>query len=118
MPAGPGIHSSEVKPVARSVGAAYLAFPTTSQFRAGPTAIRRYTTRDEPGLRRGVYAYDPAANAWADPLPLPAEVVKGIRNGNFGFFDPGLNAYFCYFAGDSADDGSMWVYRHQKGPRE
>ncbi len=77
--------------------------------------IRLYTTKDEPGLRRGVYAYDPEANAWADPLPLPSEVVKGIRNGNFGFYDPELQAYFCYFAGDSTDDGSMWVYRYKKG---
>ena len=50
--------------------------------------IRLYTTKDEPGHRRGVYVYDPKANAWADPLPLPAEVVKSIRNGNFGFYDP------------------------------
>ena len=79
--------------------------------------IRLYTTRDEPGLRRGVYVYDPETNTWADPLPLPAEVVKGIRNGNFGFYDPELNAYFCYFAGDSADDGRMWVYRYKKATR-
>jgi hypothetical protein len=76
--------------------------------------IRLYTTKDEPGLRRGVYAYDPETNTWADPLPLPAEVVKGIRNGNFGFHDPELNAYFCYFAGDSTDDGVMWVFRYKK----
>lgn len=76
--------------------------------------IRLYTTKDEPGLRRGVYVYDPKTNAWAEPLPLPDEVVKSIRNGNFGFFDPVLQAYFCYFAGDSNDDGTMWVYRHKK----
>ena len=46
--------------------------------------------------------------------PLPADVVKGIRNGNFGFHDPVLNATFCYFASDSTDNGSMWVYRHRK----
>jgi hypothetical protein len=76
--------------------------------------IRLYTTRDEPGLRRGVYVYDPAKNAWADPLPLPADVVKGIKNGNYGSYDPELNAYFCHFASDSNDDGSMWVYRFKK----
>ena len=76
--------------------------------------IRLYATKDEPGLRRGVYAYDPGSNAWADPLPLPPEVAGAIRNGNFGFYDPVLNAYFCYFASDSADDGSMWVYRYKK----
>jgi hypothetical protein len=76
--------------------------------------IRLYTTKDEPGLRRGVYTYDSETNTWAEPLPLPAEVVKGIRNGNFGFYDPELQAYFCYFAGDSRDDGNMWVYRYKK----
>jgi hypothetical protein len=72
--------------------------------------IRLYDTKDQPGLRRGVYVYDPQANAWADPLPLPPEVVKAVRNGNYGFYDPGLNAYFCHFAGDSTDDGTMWAY--------
>jgi hypothetical protein len=76
--------------------------------------IRLYNTKDEPGLRRGVYVYDPGANVWADPLPLPADVAKAIKNGNFGFHDPELGVYFCYFASDSTDDGSMWVYRYKK----
>jgi hypothetical protein len=76
--------------------------------------IRLYTNPDEPGSRRGIYAYDPETNAWSEPLPLPAKVADGIRNGNFGFYDPELNAHFCYFAGDSDDDGSMWVYRYKK----
>ncbi len=76
--------------------------------------IRLYTTRDEPGLRRGIYVYDPVANSWADPLPLPDEVVKSIKNGNFGFHDPKLNVSFCYFASDSNDNGTMWVYRYRK----
>jgi hypothetical protein len=76
--------------------------------------IRLYDGKDEPGQRRGVYVYDPETNKWADPLPLPPEVVKGIRNGNYGFYDPQLNAYFCHFANDSADDGSMWVYRYKR----
>ena len=42
-------------------------------------------------------------------------MAKGIRNGNSGFYDPELNAYFCYFASDSADDGRMWVYRYKAG---
>lgn len=76
--------------------------------------IRLYTTKDEPGLRRSVYAYDPEANAWADPLPLPADVTKAIKNGNSGFYDPESNAYFCHFANDSADDGTVWAYRYKK----
>jgi hypothetical protein len=75
--------------------------------------IRHKTTRDEPGHRRGVYAYDPNTNTWADPLPLPPDVVQDLKNGPFGFYDADLNAYFCYFASDSNDDGSMWVYRYQ-----
>jgi hypothetical protein len=78
-------------------------------------AIRLYTPGGEPGLRRGVYAYDPATNAWADPLPLPEDVTKAIKNGNYGWYDPELNAYFCHFAGDSTDNGTMWAYRYKKG---
>jgi hypothetical protein len=76
--------------------------------------IRLYQDKDEPGLRRAVYAYNPATNSWADPLPIPADVTKSIRNGNYGFFDPGLNAYFCHFASDSTDDGVMWAYRYKQ----
>ena len=75
--------------------------------------IIRLYDKDEPGRRRGVYAYNPQTNKWADPLPLPPEVVKSIRNGNFGFYDRELNVYFCHFASDSADNGTMWVYRYQ-----
>jgi hypothetical protein len=76
--------------------------------------IRLYQKEDEPGKRRGVYVYDPATNAWADPLPLPDDVVESIKNGNYGWYDPRLNAYFCHFASDSADDGTMWAYRYKK----
>ena len=79
--------------------------------------IRLYQTKDEPGFRRGIYAYDPEMSTWADPLSLPAEVIKSIRNGNYGFYDPGLNAYFCHFASDSADDGTMWVYRYKNAKK-
>lgn len=30
------------------------------------------------------------------------------------FFDRELNAYFCHVAGDSNDNGVMWVYRYKK----
>jgi hypothetical protein len=74
-------------------------------------SIRLYDTKDEPGWRRGVYAYDPNTNTWADPIPLPQEVVRSIRNGNYGCYHPELNAWFLHFAGDSTDDGVMWGYR-------
>lgn len=76
--------------------------------------VRLYQTKDEPALRRGVYVYDPEANAWADPLPLPAEVTKAIKNGNFGFYDPELAVFVLYFANDSDDKGTTWVYRYKK----
>lgn len=77
-------------------------------------SIRCHTTKDEPGQRQGVYAYDPATNSWAEPRALPPEVTKAIKSASYGFYDPVLNVYFCYFASDSRDDGSMWVYRFQK----
>jgi hypothetical protein len=80
-------------------------------------AISLYNT-DGPRLRRGVYAYGPQANAWSDPLPIPDAVVKGIKNGNFGIYDPELNVYFCYFASDSTDHGNMWVYRLKKNKKK
>jgi hypothetical protein len=106
------------RPAPEGIGPAYSSsyesifnFDTTAD---ALVVIRLYTTKEEPGLRRGVYAYDPEANTWADPLPLPADVVKTIRNGNFGFYDPMQNAYFCYFAGDSNDHGTMWAYRYKR----
>lgn len=106
------------RPQPKGTGPAYSS-SYESVFHYDPVAdalvvIRLYTTKDEPGLRRGVYVYNPETNTWADPLPLPPEVAKAIRNGNFAFHDPELNAYFCYFASDSTDDGTMWVYRYKK----
>ena len=79
--------------------------------------IRLYETKDEPGQRRGVYVYDPETNTWADLLPLPPEVAAEIKNGNYGAYDPDRNAYYCHFAGDSTDDGTMWAYRY-KAPKQ
>jgi hypothetical protein len=76
--------------------------------------IVRLYDKGKPGDRRVVYLYDPRAHTWADPLPLPAEVVKSIRKGNSGFYDPDLNAYSCHFASDSSDNGTMWAYRYKK----
>ena len=59
----------------------------------------------------------PKANKWADPLPIPPDVTKRIRNGNYGFYDPTLNAYFCHFASDSTDDGTMSVYRYRNAAK-
>ena len=31
-----------------------------------------------------------------------------------GFYSPELNAHFFHIAGDSRDDGTIWVYRYKK----
>ena len=61
----------------------------------------------------GIFVYDPKTNSWADPIPFPADGPKFHFAANT-FFDPELNAYFCHVAGDSSDNGVMWVYRYKK----
>jgi hypothetical protein len=64
--------------------------------------------------RVGIYIYDPEANAWTEePLELPKKLVNTqVKN---GFYDRELNAIFIHSAGDSRDDGTMWVYRYKRG---
>lgn len=63
--------------------------------------------------RVGIYVYDPEANAWIEePLELPKKLINNqVKN---GFYDRGLNAIFIHSAGDSRDDGTIWVYRYKK----
>jgi hypothetical protein len=64
-----------------------------------------------PGSR-GVYVYDPTANSWAErPLAMPKEIGQCPS----GFYNPNLNAHFLHVAGDSEDNGVMWVYRYKSG---
>lgn len=65
------------------------------------------------GKKPGVYVYDPTANAWADPVPFPADGPKFQLAANT-CYDKDLNAYFCHVAGDSSDNGVVWVYRFKK----
>jgi hypothetical protein len=61
---------------------------------------------------RGVYIYDPTANSWTEsPLAMPKEIGRCPS----GFYDPDLNAHFLHVAGDSEDNGVMWVYRYKRG---
>jgi len=65
------------------------------------------------GKTTGIFVYDPKTNSWADPLPFPADGPK------FGFaantcYNRELNAYLCHVAGDSNDNGVVWVYRFKK----
>jgi hypothetical protein len=63
--------------------------------------------------RLGIYVYDPKTNAWADEaLAVPDRLGKNNKLKN-GFYDPTLNAVFIHTAGDSEDDGVIWVYRYK-----
>jgi hypothetical protein len=65
--------------------------------------------------RVGVYVYDPEANTWStEPLELPKKLRN--RQAKNGFYDAELNAVFLHSAGDSQDDGVVWVYRY-RNPR-
>ncbi len=66
--------------------------------------------RGEP---TGLFVYDPGANAWRDPKPLPDGFAKRGFEAN-GFYEAGLNCHVYHMAGDSRADGCVWVYRHAK----
>jgi hypothetical protein len=77
--------------------------------------LLRHSSHYDKEDRLGIFVYDPKANAWdAEGLALPEKLRnKRVKN---GFYDPGLNAYFLHSAGDSEDDGVIWVYRY-KNPK-
>lgn len=59
-----------------------------------------------------VYTYEIDADSWST-APIPDEVRSSISYpSHHAFYDPELNVYFLYMAGDSSDDGTMWAYRH------
>jgi hypothetical protein len=59
--------------------------------------------------------YDPRSNSWSEKAtPLPDKLANLAQPKN-GFYDPALNAVFLHAAGDSQDNGSIWVYRHKRG---
>lgn len=62
---------------------------------------------------RTLHAYDPETGTWASPVPLP-DGTKRPSDCGHAFYDPELNVHFVFFAGDSVDNGVMWVYRHKK----
>ncbi|MEX2140576.1 MAG: kelch repeat-containing protein [Pirellulales bacterium] len=67
---------------------------------------------DDRPERLGVYVYDPETNAWADePLDLPEKLGRNGQPKN-GFYDAQLGVVFLHTAGDSRDDGTIWVYRY------
>lgn len=60
---------------------------------------------------RGVFIYDPTTNAWSDG-PVSEVKIAGFVN---AFYDPELNAHVLHAAGDSNDNGVIWVYRYKRG---
>lgn len=74
-----------------------------------------HSHHDDQPEKLGIYVYDPEKNAWADePLTVPEKLGRDRKPKN-GFFDPGQNAIFIHTAGDSQDDGVIWVYRYKGG---
>jgi hypothetical protein len=70
-----------------------------------------HTAFDDRPERIGVFLYDPECNAWAnEPLPVAPELAADRRPKN-GFYDRELNAVFLHTAGDSEDNGAIWVFR-------
>lgn len=65
------------------------------------------------GESPGIHVYDPNSNSWSAPIPFPTSAPKFHFAANT-FFDRELNAFFCYVAGDSSEDGVMWVYRYKR----
>jgi hypothetical protein len=65
------------------------------------------------GKTPGIYVYNPKTNSWAEPISFPAIGPKFQFAANT-CYDRELNAYFCHVAGDSNDNGVMWVYRYKK----
>jgi len=60
----------------------------------------------------GVYVYDPAAGRWADARAADLPFGGGVAG--HGFYSPEANAHFLFVAGDSRDNGTMWVYRYRR----
>ncbi len=67
----------------------------------------------------GVHVYDPTANQWRKPLPLPDSVRESAGNLCWtGFYDPQTNMHFFHTAGDSRDNGTMWAFRYKRADKE
>ncbi|MEX0717408.1 MAG: hypothetical protein WD066_12515 [Planctomycetaceae bacterium] len=61
----------------------------------------------------GVYAYAPTTATWTtDATPFPEEFRAESRRSVNAFYDANLNVHVFHTAGDSRDNGVIWVYRH------
>ena len=73
-----------------------------------------HSHHDDKPERLGVYVYDPDTNAWAGEILAVPDKLGRNRQAKNGFYDPELNAIFIHSAGDSQDDGTIWVYRYRR----
>jgi hypothetical protein len=64
---------------------------------------------------RGIFIYDPQTNSWLDDPKLPFKPTDRSIN---AFYDPELNAHILHVASDSADNGTIWVYRYKKARKK
>jgi hypothetical protein len=90
------------------------SYPTHSAAMIYDTAndlvlLFRYAGKKE---ERGIFIYDPTANAWTETAARIPE-AWGNKNAN-AFYDPVFNAYFFNVGGDSSDNATVWVYRHRR----
>jgi hypothetical protein len=61
-----------------------------------------------------IFPFDPATNAWGQPLSFDAAFASSRQETNGAFYDPELGIIFIYTAGDSRDNGVMWAYCYKK----
>ena len=59
----------------------------------------------------GIFIYDPTANAWSEAAQRFPDKWGQCTN---AFYDSVLNAHFFHVAGDSDDNGTVWVYRYKR----
>jgi hypothetical protein len=125
-PTGAPCHGSNSYPTNTSMMAYDAASDTVIVFRYGGEKAERgifvydpeknaWTEADAkfPGgekPERGIFVYDPEKNAWTE---ADAKFPEKWGQCTSAFFDPGLGVYFFFVAGDSDDNGTMWIYRHR-----
>jgi hypothetical protein len=77
-----------------------------------------HSFHDDQPERLGIDVYDSERNRWAEPrMTVPKELGHN-RQAKNGFYDPDLGVVFVHTAGDSRDDGRIWVYRYKAKGRD
>lgn len=65
--------------------------------------------------KKGIHVYSPAGNSWSKESGALPEAITPRMNLN-AFYDPHLNVHVYHAAGDSEEDGAIWVYRYRPRP--